>query len=142
MDNEWKKPIQKPIGVYVCTILIFVRFGLFQFINYFSAISEANGEVQLPVIVVSLGLCVFTAASAVWAFIGDNAGRISSMIFVALNLLWALFLATLALSDANKENDKDAVLYIVNLVFTSLLLIAFFAYFMSKNVVAYYKQNE
>jgi hypothetical protein len=142
MENEWKKPIQKPIGVYVCTILIFIRFGLFQFINYFSAIREANGEVLLPIVVVSLGLCVFTAASSIWAFIGDNAGRISLMIFVALNLLWAFFLASLALSDVDIKNDEGAVLYIINLVFTSFFIIAFFVYFMSKKVVEYYKQND
>jgi hypothetical protein len=142
MEEQWKKPIQRPIGVYVCTILVFLRFGLFQFINYFTAVREANGEAALPFVIVSLGLCVFTAAAAIWAFVGDNEGRISLLIMVTLNLLWALFLATLVLSDTDAENKKGAVLYISNWVVTSLLMVAFYWYFFSQEVVAYYKQND
>ncbi len=141
IDNEWKKPIQMPIGVYFCLGFILIRFGLFQFIGYFSAIREANGEVQLPIIVVSLGLCVFTAASTIWAFIGDNLGRLAVLLFVSLNIFWSLFLGALALSDDSIDNDKAAVMYIINVVFTLLLVIACLAYLMSKQVVSYYKQN-
>jgi hypothetical protein len=142
MENQWKKRIQRPIGVYVCTTLIFLRFGLFQFINYYTAIRAENGEVPFQIIVVSLGLCVFTAASTIWAFIGDNEGRILMLIFVALNLFWIIFLASFNLTDEITENDKDGFVYIYNSIFTLFLLIPFYWYFFSKNVVAYYKQND
>jgi hypothetical protein len=142
MEEQWKRKIKMPIGVYVCAILVFLRFGVFQFINYYTAVREANGEAALPIVIVSLGLCVFTAAAAIWALIGDNEGRISLLIMVTLNLLWALFLATMVLSDTNAENKKDAVLYILNWIVTSLLMVAFYWYFFSREVVAYYKQND
>jgi MFS family permease len=142
MENEWKREIQKPIGVYVCTFLIFLRFGLFQFINYFIAVRAENGEVPFPIVVVSLGLCVFTAGAAFWAFIGDKEGRISLLILVAANMLWALFLATLALSDKDTENDKFAISYIINWVITAMLVSSFYWYFFSKEITDYYKRND
>ncbi len=142
MEEQWKRKIKMPIGVYVCVILVFLRFGVFQFINYYTAVREANGEAALPVVIVSLGLCVFTAAAAIWTLIGDNEGRISLLIMVTLNLLWALFLATMVLSDTDAENKKGAVLYILNWIVTSLLMIAFYWYFFTQEVVAYYKQND
>lgn len=93
MENEWKKKIPKPIGVYFSTALIFIKFGILNLIGYFLAIKETNGKVALPIVVISFSLCVFTAGAAIWAMIGGNEGRIALLILLPLNILWVILLA-------------------------------------------------
>lgn len=142
MEDKWKKPIQKPIGVYVWTVIIILKFGLLNFIGYFVAFRNTNGEIALPIVLITFTLCFFTIGAAIWAFTGDNVGRIALMILVPLNILWIVLFDVSALLDNVKENDEIAVFSIIQQVIISLFVIGFEWYFMSKNVVEYYKQND
>ena len=141
MDDEWKKPIKKPIGVYVWLALILIYFGILRFISYLVTFRNANGEVALPIILVSLALSLSIVGAVVWAFIGENSGRVALLILVPLNILWIVLFAVQALIDDVKENDELAVITIIQQVFISLIVICFEWYFMTEKVVEYYKQD-
>jgi Kef-type K+ transport system membrane component KefB len=142
MENEWKKRIQKPIGVYVWTVLILLKFGILNFIGYFLSFRNADGDVYLPFVIISLALCVFTAGAAIWAFTGQNEGRIALLILVPLNIVWILIFAVSALLNNEVEDDKSAVLAIIQQVILTLFVIGMEWYFMSEKVVEYYKQDD
>lgn len=78
---------QKPLGLYV---LIFVDFIAFGILNLFKFLQEIRKEEEpsfiFVFIVVALG--VFTAAAAVWAFLGDDSGRKALLLMISLNVLW------------------------------------------------------
>ncbi len=110
--------VQKPIRLYVLTIFIVVAYGIMPFISampygrgfilfglwnlplngsiYF--LYGPNGESSLAIILISLLLCAFSAASAIWAFYGDKEGRIATLAFVTLNVLWWTALVIFAIA--------------------------------------------
>jgi Kef-type K+ transport system membrane component KefB len=141
METEWKKRIQKPIGVSVWTVIVFIKFGIFDLFGILMGLREANGEFSLPFVVVLLTLTVFTAGAAIWAFIGENEGRIALLILLPVNILWIVLWAVSGLLDKEPSNDKIAVSVIIQQTILSLWVIAVEWYFMSKKVVEYYKQN-
>lgn len=106
-----------------------------------------QNEIETPIIIAILliGFDIFCAASAIWAFFGDNAGRISLLIFVSLNMLWSIFVLILLIAAAKpKENgyyDANIFLYGFNLLKPLALFGLCWCYFIQKEVVAYYKQN-
>lgn len=142
MENEWKKRIQKPIGVYVWLVLIFLKFGVLNFIGFFMAFRNPDVDVYLPFVIISFSLCIFTSAAVVWAFTGQNEGRIALLILVPLNIIWLLLFTISALLNTETADDKAAVLSIIQQVILSLFVIGMEWYFMSQKVVEYYKQND
>src|SRR5687768_14967071 len=103
------KRVQKPIRLYVLAIFIVLAYGIMPFISVlpvgrefwlfglwtlplngsilFLWDSDGNGPSFL-IVLVSLALCVFSAASAVWAFSDSGAGRAAALTFVSLDVLW------------------------------------------------------
>ena len=142
METEWKKRLDKPLGVYILTLLIFIKFGVIDFLNYFFEIRSLGGQVPLPFVVISFGLCIFTAGAAFWVLTGQNEGRIAILILLPLNVLWVVLLAAQGLLDDETANDRIAVLIIIRQTILSLFVIGIEWYFMSKKLVAYYKQND
>ena|SRR5215204_2284896 len=142
METNWKKRIDKPFGVFICSILILVRFGIINSLNYFLVFRNAHGDVYLPVVVISLAVSLFTGGAAIWAITGQNEGRIALLILLPMNVLWLLLLAVPGLLNEETADDKEAVKVIINQSILSLFVIAIEWYFMSKKVVAYYKQND
>ena len=104
------KRVQKPIRLYVLTIFIVISYGVMPFVSAMplggrdfllvvgfwtlplngSFVILFGSEEAPPffIAVVSLALCVFSAASALWAFYGDQAGRVATLVFVTLDVLW------------------------------------------------------
>lgn len=140
MEGQWKKRISRPVGIYVFTIAIFVRLGLFEFINYWSDIQNSDGNVPFVIVFVSLFLCAFTAGSAVWAFYGDDTARIALLIFVSLNVLWMTFLVITAIG-YSESNGIEVARLIPGLFQPVAWLIGTWWYFTKSDVVAYYKQQ-
>lgn len=140
MENEPRRRIQKPVGIYVLTILIFIRLGLFQFLNYWTEIQNENGEVPFTIVFISLFLAVFTAATAIWAFYGDNLARIAILIFVSLNVLWWFFLIVSAIA-YDKSERQEWIGWIPLLIQPVFCLCLTWWFFTKQEVVAYYKQQ-
>ena len=140
MEDLQKIPTQKPIGIYILTICIFLRFGVFQFITDFNEISESEKQTPLLIAIILIGRNVFVAASAIWAFTGDNWGRISLLAIISLNVLWTIFtLITLVAFSQSQENFRLFVNISLNPVFW---LVICWWYLNRKNVVKYYNRNE
>lgn len=101
MENRKLSKIRKPTGVFVLCWLMFFNFGVYQFIKDF--LDMRNSEIETPLIIAALliSLDIFCAASAIWAFFGENVGRISLLIFVSLNMLWSVFILILFIAEAN-----------------------------------------
>lgn len=135
------KRIQKPIGIYVMTILIFLGLGALQLLGYLTTIANANGEAPFPIVFVSVFVCMFSGAAAVWAFYGDNLARICLLVFVTGNVMWLAFLIILAISYPT-ENDKMHGLGLIPvLVRPAFWLCLTWWYFTKADVVAYYRQE-
>lgn len=141
IEDKWKKPIKAPLGIYVWSILVILRFGIANFISYVITIRDAEGELYLPVIIVSLSLCLFSALAALFAIFGENAGRIALIILGPLNIIWVLLLVLPALLGDDVAEGKAAVLVVIQQAFLSLWVIGMVWYFMTTKVVEYYKQN-
>jgi hypothetical protein len=97
------KSVDKPIRLYVLMIFIVVAYGLMPFVSVvfldtrtalligprtlpFNGsilfLYDADGEANTVLVFVSLFLCLFSTASAIWAFYGDRLGRIAALLFV------------------------------------------------------------
>jgi MFS family permease len=143
MENLPKRRIDKPIGVYVSTFSTFFAFGILRFFDYLSEIMSANGNVSFTISVISLGLCLFTAGAAIWAFVGDNEGRIALLILLTLNFLWWILLAVDTLTTSESSEEKNVAL---SVIFGSIIqlgtIIGCWGFFMSKHVIEYYKRND
>ena len=114
MNNEIKKKLRKPTGVFIMCFLIFMNFGIYQFVEDFVAIKYGERETPLVIAAILIGMDVFCAASAVWAFFGENAGRISLLIFVSMNMLWSVFMLIISISFAQPKANGyyDSELFI------------------------------
>lgn len=140
MEDARKIPTQKPIGIYILTICLFLRFGVFQFITDFNSISNSEKEMPLLIAIILMARNVFVAAATIWAFTGDNWGRISLLAIVALNVLWTIFtLITFVAFNQSEENFRLFVNISLNPVFW---LVICWWYLNKKNVVKYYNRNE
>lgn len=145
MEVPPKVKIRKPTGIFIVCGLVFLNFGLYQFIQDFMAMR--NAEVETPVIITALiiGLDVLCALSAIWALLGDNAGRISMLAFLSLNMLWSVLVLIFAIADAKQDAagyyDPEIFMFGFSLLKPFFLLGLCWWYFTQKKVISYYKQD-
>jgi hypothetical protein len=154
------KSIQKPVGIYVFAIFVIIGYGLFPLVGVFPISSrevflvtvgalpfngsiyflhDQNGEGPFALIFSAIFLCVFTVASALWASVGHNEGRISLLIFATLNFLFWMTFVFIAIVYAP---DGQAIIQLVTSMITPPIWIgAVWWYFTKGEVVAYYKQE-
>lgn len=139
------KRIQKPIGVYVMTILLVFGAGILPLLYVVASIQEARNQsdvdISFTLVFVSIFLPVFSLASAIWAFVGHNEGRIAVLIFVSLNFLWWTFLGILNVANSDQE-ELEGVLFLIGLARPVVMFSLFWWYFTKMDVVAYYKQSK
>jgi hypothetical protein len=140
METAQQNEIRKPVGVYILTICIFLRFGVFQFINDFNAIRDSDSSVPFLITIILIGRNVLVAGAAVWAFVGENEGRIALLAIVSLNVLWSIFnFLTFASYHEYDVNTHAELTRLLNPVFW---LAVCWWYLNRRNVVKYYKRNE
>ena len=127
------------------SILLFLNFGLYQFLNDFSALRQGEKETPLLIAALLLGMDVFSAAAAIWAFFGENLARVCLLIFVSLNMLWSIFVLILIISFAqpheNGYYDGNIFFFGLSLLKPLILFGLCWGYFTREDVVAYYKQE-
>lgn len=140
MENEPRRRIQKPVGIYVFAIAVFIILGVLQFIRYFIEFQNANEDLPFTMVFIPLFLCVFTAASAIWVSFGDNLSRIILLVFVSLNVLWWAFLVIMAVAYDDSKN-LAFLRFLPTLIRPLFIFVCCWWYFTKKEVVAYYKQN-
>ncbi|MGB7208702.1 MAG: hypothetical protein WBD27_08580 [Pyrinomonadaceae bacterium] len=153
------KSVDKPIRLYVLAIFVVVAYGLMPFVSVFFVskreaflvglrtlpfngsilfLYDAEGNANIVLIFVSLFLCIFSAASAIWAFYGDVAGRIATLLFVTLNVVWWTGIVLYAI--ANGENDApDKLGWIFQLIVPPIWLGFIWWNFTRSDINAYYK---
>jgi MFS family permease len=139
MEAERKERIRKPEGVFILSLLVFLNFGVYQFFNDFTAMRQSENETPLLIAILLISLDVFSAAAAIWAFFGDNTGRIALLILISVNLLWSVFVLIIAVSYNNF--DEVHFLFLFSLLKPLFLFGLCWWYFTRKDVVAYYKQD-
>ncbi len=139
MENNSVKRIRKPEGVFVMALLLFLNFGVHQFLSDFSAMRQSATETPVLIAIILISLDVFSAASAVWAFLGDNLGRIALLIFISLNMLWSIFVLIISVSYG--KFDGSAFIFLFSLLKPLFLFGLSWWYFTRKDVIAYYKQD-
>ena len=134
------KRLERPIGLYLLTFADLVFLGVLESLKFVRDTRYAEQKPSFIIVFVTLFLALFTAASAVWAFFGDNYGRYALLTFVTLNILWIY---------------TDLVFFIMNEGFGSRSNIQYMIaaakgigglglnwwYLMSDEVVAYFDQR-
>ncbi len=139
-EVEHKRRIQKPVGIYVLAIAVFIVLGILQFLRYWIEFQKMSEDLPFIMVFIPLFLCGFTALSAIWVAVGDNLSRIVLLIFASLNVLWWTFLVILA--NAYDDSKQLAFLYLTTtLIRPVFVLICCWWYFTKKDVVAFYKQS-
>ena len=145
IKDEWKKRIRKPEGIYLMSLLLFLNFGVYQLFYDLSAMRQLENETPLVIAVLLVSLDVFSAATAIWAFFGDNLARILLLIFISLNMLWSIFILilTIAYAKPNPNGFYDANIFFFGLTLIKPLVLFGLCwwYFTRKDVIAYYKQE-
>jgi len=138
METEKKGRVQKPVGIFVVSVVVIIVLGLFQLFRYWVEFRAIQEDLPFTMVFIPLFLCVFTIASAVWLNVGDNWSRITLLIFVSLNFLWWLYLVILAVSygDSKKLETYGALFTLIR---PALVLIFCWWYLTKKEVVEYYK---
>lgn len=139
MENNSLKRIRKPEGVFIISLLLFLNFGVLQFLNDFSAMRANGGETPILIAVLLISFDVFSAASAIWAFLGDNSGRIALLIFVSLSMLWSVFVLIISVSYG--KFDENEFTFLFSLLKPLFLFGLCWWYFTRNDVIAYYKQD-
>lgn len=114
MGDVFRRRIDRPIGVIVISFLTLL-WGIMLFAATFQGIRESP-EIPFAYTVVSLALPAFLAASAVWAFTGQNEGCFALIIVLVLNWVWPMHFAVSALMDSDPGNDERGVSLTVGLV--------------------------
>lgn len=139
MEQSQKKRLQKPVGIYVLSIAVIIVLGLFQLLRYWNEFRATDGDIPFIMAFVPLFLCMFTIASAIWIWFGDNWARIVFLIFVTLNFLWWFYLVVMAIS---YSEDLNRFGLIMTLIRPGLVLGFTWWYLNSKEVVYYFKNNK
>jgi len=134
------KKLEKPIGLYILTFVDFVGFGILQFFKTIQDARTSNEEISFIIVFITLFLCLFTAASAIWAFLGDNSGRYALLIFITLNILW-LYGNLLIFIINEGFQSKSNIEYIIALGKGICGLGANFWYLLKDDVVDYFNQQ-
>jgi len=135
------KRIQKPISLYVITILLVLSSGILPFFGALLMISNAEVSVPFTLVFVSLLLPVFSAASAVFAFTGHNEGRIAVLACVSLNFLWWLFLAITRVANSGQAQAINGAFLVLQWIRPVIFFALFWWYFTKSDIVAYFKQE-
>ncbi len=138
METEYKRRVQKPVGICVLAIAVIIVLGLFQLFRYWIEYQKIKEDLPFMMAFIPLFLCIFTIASAVWLTVGDNWARIALLIFVSLNFLWWLYLVVMAIS-YNESNNFNFFYPLSTLVRPALVLGFSWWYLNSKEAVEYFK---
>ena len=99
---------------------------------------SSDGSADIVLISVSLFLCVFSAASAIWAYSGDSAGRIAALAFVSADVLWWSAIVIYAIASADVDGSAR-MNWIFELVGPPIWLGFIWWNFTRPDVNAYYR---
>lgn len=127
------------------SILLFLNFGVYQFLNDFSAMRQTENETPLLIAAFLISIDVFSAAVAIWVFFGDNLARFLLLAIISINMLWSVFILITIVSYAKPNSngfyDANIFLFGLSLLKPLFLFGLCWWYFTRKDVVAYYKQE-
>lgn len=155
-----KNPPQKPIGVYIGSMLIIIGFGIVPFLPTFKMFGDtwgssfgalpfngildffygADSDPSLILVFVTLFLRLFTLASALWTlFTSHNEARHALLGFTSLNYLsWAFMIVSII---ASKETQNVEFLELVLIMIKPTIIIGIiWWYFTKTDVVNYYRE--
>lgn len=154
------KRVDKPIRLYVLAIFIIIAYGLLPIVSVFpftggfllvgprflpfngsiQFLYGPNGEAPFILILISLFLCVFSAASALLVFAGIKEGRVAALTFVTLDVLWWTLLLILAI--INNESPGQASFELAtHILFPPIWLIGVWWNFTQPEIGAYYRHQ-
>lgn len=152
--------ISRPVSLIVVVILVIYGYGIPPFLpslavprigilfavaalpfgGSIEAFRGPDGDLPFIIVSVTLALCAFTFASALWAYSGQNEGRIAFLTIVSLNFLWWTFFVILGIS--NSENAQSTVNLVFSLVRPVIWISALWYFFTKKDILAYYHQSK
>jgi hypothetical protein len=141
ISKDHMKKIQKPISLYVMTIVLVIFVGILPFFGVLLQITGSEDNIPFTLVFVSLLLPAFSAASAIFAYTGYNEGRIAVLTCVSLSFLWWVFWGIVKVSQSGAAEALNGAFLILGLVRPVAFFALFWWYFTKKDVVAYFKRD-
>lgn len=151
--------IDKPIRLHVLTIFIIVAYGIMPFVSVFFidirqaffiglrnlpfngsplVLYDADGSADPLLVSISVILCLFSAASAIWAFYGDSTGRTATLVFLTLDVAWWMGIVVYAML-YSETPGTDKFRWAVELIGPPIWLGFVWWNFTRRDISAYYK---
>ena len=137
MDNQPIRRIQRPLGIPVLCLAIILAHGGLHLLTYLQKYSIPGVEVSFFTTLITVFLFIFTFASLVWFYYGDNLARIVFLIFDTLHVIWFIYIVFTI------EETEPFYLSYVSRLAGSLVVLGFcLVYFNKSEVIQYYKQYD
>ncbi len=158
-EDRMAKRVDKPVRLYVLTIFIVVAYGLMPFVSVFFidtrqafyiglrnlpfngspfVLYDADGNADPILVSISVLLCLFSISSSLWAFYGDSAGRIATLFFLTLDVVWWIGIVVFALTFAEAASS-DKLSWVTQLIGPPIWLGFVWWNFTRPDISAYYR---
>jgi|ERR1043165_472582 hypothetical protein len=135
-----KKRIEKPLGVYILTLVDFVFLGIYPLVLIY--VLKSRQDIELPAIsfVTGISLALLIMAVSVWASFGDNPARYLLLTLVTISSSLIIF-NNVTLMASGEIEGGDKISSVGHILRGLVWLSVNWWYLTRPNTVAYYKQN-
>ena len=135
--QPYRRRIAKPLGLYIITVFDIIALGLVPLASVLLLARREDVELPFIVVLISVGLAFSVMAAAVWACIGDNAGRYLLLGLVTISSV--LFIANGAILVSDGGSTSPASVGVI--IRATFWIVINWWYFNRKHVVEYFKQE-
>jgi hypothetical protein len=119
---------------------VILGYGIAPLVVGYNAIRSSEDKLPFTIVFITFLLPTFSIGAAIWAFAGDNEGRIALLATVSLTFLWWVFLSVINVANSEAEGLYGA-LFLMQMIRPVVLFVLFWWYLTKKDVVAYYKRD-
>jgi hypothetical protein len=137
-EHKPKRKKEKPIGVHILTAFDFIAIGLIPAIATLWVGFGIEIEISLAWFAISLGLALLTMGAAVWAWTGDNPGRLLLLALVTVSSALIIF-NNISILSADNVEGAGTIRSVINILHGLFRIAINWWYFNLKKTIDYYK---
>ena len=135
--QTYRRRIAKPLGLYIITVFDIIALGLVPLVSVLLLARREDVELPFVVVLIYVGLAFSVMGAAVWACIGDNAGRYLLLGLVTISSVLFIVNGAISVSDGGSTSIASVGL----IIRATFWIVINWWYFNRKHVVAYFRQD-